>query len=49
MVQGIIPYGAQLLLASGLTDVPVFSISSYLYYPLVMGVCSLMAILIKKS
>ena len=49
MVQGIIPYGAQLLLASGLTEVPVFSISSFLYYPLVMGVCSLMAILIKKS
>ena len=48
MIQGIIPYGAQLLLASGLTDVPVFSISSYLYYPLVMGVCSLMAILIRK-
>ena len=49
MVQGIIPYGAQLLLASGLTEVPVFSISSFLYYPLVMGVCSHMAILIKKS
>ena len=49
MIQGIIPYGAQLLLASGLTDVPVFSISSFLYYPLVMGVCSLMAILIRKS
>ena len=49
MIQGIIPYGAQLLLASGLTDVHVFSISSFLYYPLVMGVCSLMAILIKKS
>lgn len=48
MVQGIIPYGAQLLLASGLTEVPVFSISSFLYYPLVMGVCSLMAILIRK-
>ena len=48
MIQGIIPYGAQLLLASGLTDVPVFSISSFLYYPLVMGVCSLMAILIRK-
>ena len=49
LIQGIIPYGAQLLLASGLTDVPVFSISSYLYYPLVMGVCSLLAILIRKS
>lgn len=49
MIQGIIPYGAQLLLASGLTDVPVFSISSYLYYPLVMGACSLLAILIRKS
>lgn len=48
MIQGIIPYGAQLLLASGLTDVHVFSISSFLYYPLVMGVCSLMAILIRK-
>lgn len=49
MVQGIIPYGAQLLLASGLTDVPVFSISSFLYYPLVMGVCSLLSIVIRKS
>jgi Na+/H+ antiporter NhaC len=49
MVQGLIPYGAQLLLASGLTGVSVFSISSYLYYPLVMGVCSLLAILIRKS
>ena len=49
MVQGVIPYGAQLLLASGLTEVPVFSISSYLYYPLVMGVCSLLAILIRKK
>ena len=49
MIQGIIPYGAQLLLASGLTDVPVFSISSFLYYPLVMGVCSLLSIVIRKS
>jgi Na+/H+ antiporter NhaC len=49
MIQGIIPYGAQLLLASGLTEVSVFSISSYLYYPLVMGVCSLLTILIRKS
>lgn len=49
MVQGIIPYGAQLLLASGLTGASVFSISSYLYYPLVMGVCSLLTILIRKS
>ena len=32
MIQGIIPYGAQLLLASGLTDVPVFSISSFLSF-----------------
>jgi Na+/H+ antiporter NhaC len=49
MVQGMIPYGAQLLLASGLTGASVFSISSYLYYPLVMGVCSLLTILIRKS
>ena len=48
MIQGIIPYGAQLLLASGLTEVPVISISSYLYYPLVMGACSLLAILIRN-
>lgn len=47
IIQGIIPYGAQLLLASGLAGVTAFSISSYLYYPVIMGLCSLLAILFR--
>lgn len=47
IIQGIIPYGAQLLLASGLAGITAFSISSYLYYPVIMGLCSLLAILFR--
>ena len=49
LIQGIIPYGAQMLLASGLACVSAISISSYLYYPLVMGICAIMAILVRRS
>lgn len=49
IIQGVIPYGAQLLLASGLAGVAAFSISTYLYYPVIMGICALMAILFRKK
>ena len=48
LIQGLIPYGAQMLLASGLAKVSAMSISTYLYYPIVMGLCAIMAILIRK-
>jgi Na+/H+ antiporter NhaC len=49
IIQGIIPYGAQLLLAAGLAGVTTFSISTYLYYPIIMGICAILAILFPKE
>ncbi len=49
IIQGIIPYGAQLLLASGLAGVAAISISTYLYYPVIMGICALLAILFRQD
>ena len=46
-VQGIIPYGAQLLLAAGLAGVSPLSIIGHLYYPFCMGACALLAILLR--
>ena len=48
LIQGIIPYGAQMLLASGLAGISAMSISTYLYYPMVMGLCAIMAILVRR-
>lgn len=47
IIQGIIPYGAQLLLASGLAGVTAFAISTYLYYPIIMGICAVSAIVFR--
>jgi Na+/H+ antiporter NhaC len=47
LIQGLIPYGAQLLMAAGLADISTVSIIGYLYYPIVMGTCALMAILLR--
>ncbi len=44
-VQGLIPYGAQLLMAAGLAQLNPLSIMPYLYYPMALGVISLLAIL----
>lgn len=44
-VQGIIPYGAQLLMASGLAGVSSSAIIGHLYYPFALGAVSLLAIL----
>ena len=49
LIQGIIPYGAQMLLASGLAKISAISISTYLYYPIVMGFCAIMAIVIRRN
>lgn len=46
-VQGIIPYGAQLLLASKLAGVSPMDIIPNLYYPFIMGGCALLSILLR--
>jgi Na+/H+ antiporter NhaC len=43
--QGIIPYGAQLLSAASLAGLSSLSIMGYLYYPYLMGICALIAIM----
>ncbi len=45
--QGIIPYGAQLLMASSLSMLNPLEIIPYLFYPMVMGICMLLAILFR--
>ncbi len=37
-VQGILPYGAQLLMASGLAGISAMSIVPYLFYPALLGI-----------
>ena len=44
-VQGIIPYGAQILIAAGLGNTSPIEIMRYLYYPYLMGLGGLIAIL----
>lgn len=44
-VQGIIPYGAQLLMASGLGHISPIEIMQYLYYPYLLGAGAVLAIL----
>lgn len=43
-VQGLIPYGAQLLMAAGLAKINPVSIVPYLYYPFLIGVFALLSI-----
>ena len=46
-VQGVIPYGAQLLMAAGLAEINPISIMPYLYYPLTIGIITILAILLR--
>lgn len=46
-VQGLIPYGAQLLIAGGLASLNPVAIISYLYYPMLMGGVALAAIFLR--
>ncbi len=46
-VQGMIPYGAQLLMASGLAEVSPVAIIPNLYYPMLIGAMVLLSILLR--
>ncbi len=46
-VQGLLPYGAQLLMASSLAGISAMSIIPYLYYPMLIGLIVLLTILIQ--
>ncbi|MDE6151943.1 MAG: Na+/H+ antiporter NhaC family protein [Prevotella sp.] len=43
--QGIIPYGAQLLMAGGLAAIAPIEIIPYLFYPYALGLCATVAII----
>lgn len=45
--QGIIPYGAQMLIAAGLAKLNPIEILPYLYYPLLLGLVALAAIIFR--
>lgn len=45
-IQGLIPYGAQLLVAAGVAKISPVSILPYSYYPFLIGICGVVAILI---
>lgn len=47
MMQGLIPYGAQMLMAAGLAALNPVSIIPYLYYPVALGVVALLAIIFR--
>ena len=47
LIQGLIPYGAQLLMAAGLAGISSVSIIGYLYYPAIMGLCAILAIVLR--
>lgn len=47
--QGLIPYGAQLLLAAGSTGLTPFQIIPYCYYPILMAVSGVVFILFIKN
>lgn len=45
VAQGLIPYGAQLLMAAGLAKITPFDILGYLYYPIALGVIAVIGII----
>ena len=48
LVQGLLPYGAQLLMASGLAAISPAAIIPYLYYPFLMGLCAILSIVFDR-
>ncbi len=46
-IQGIIPYGVQILLAAGLAHVQPVDIIPYLYYPFAIGIAAVLSILLR--
>ena len=47
LVQGMIPYGAQLLLAARFAEVSPMAIIGSLYYPFIMGGCAILSIALR--
>jgi Na+/H+ antiporter NhaC len=45
--QGLIPYGAQLLMAAGLAAISPFDIIGYLYYPILLGAMAVLGIIFR--
>lgn len=45
--QGLLPYGAQMLMAAGLASLNPIAILPYLYYPFAIGITALLAILLR--
>jgi len=45
LIQGILPYGAQMLMASGLAGVSALAIIGNLYYPFALGIMACLSIL----
>jgi len=45
IVQGMLPYGAQLLIASGIAGITSIKIAPYLIYPLILAIFLILAIL----
>ncbi|RHW43365.1 Na+/H+ antiporter NhaC family protein [Neobacillus notoginsengisoli] len=45
-VQGLLPYGAQLLAAASIAGISPVSILQYSFYPILIGICGIIAILI---
>ena len=43
--QGLIPYGAQILMAAGLAKINPVSIVPFLYYPILLGITAFLSIL----
>ncbi len=49
IMQGIIPYGAQLLVASNIAKLPSFNLIPFLIYPFVLAVCVLIFVFTEKK
>jgi Na+/H+ antiporter NhaC len=45
--QGLLPYGAQMLMAAGLAQLNPVAIIPYLYYPFAIGIVALLAIIFR--
>ena len=47
VIQGLLPYGAQMLMASGLAGISSLSIIKWLFYPYALGIFAIMAIMLR--
>ena len=47
VIQGFLPYGAQLLMAAGLSGVSSIEVLPHLYYPFMVGVMVLLSIVLQ--